>query len=434
MRQYHSKFRNDDIFEQPLTYYAPKHGAPKKSIQVPECFRLYVCPASCARRLSLRSIANGEIRESAFLLMDEADIISGGYEEKIEETVGKIIKVKRLLGKNPPRAFAVYVSCVDDFLGTDEDALLLRLRTRYEDTFFTVCHIDPISDGKGTPRGMILYDRLYDFLQKKTGDDDSVNIIASYASVDPDSEFYAVLKALGIHRVNELFRMEHFSEYENMANSRLNIVSRIMGLLAAETMQKKFGTPYLFLPTSYDLDTIAGAYRSMAETLGKPLPEELLRKERQRAVEAIRHAQETVGETPIAVDTYASMMPFALARALSGYGFAVRVVFAAHAKQTDREDMDYLEQNHPEIKIVRGMDYQAITALSLPREMIAIGFDAAYFTKALHFVDICHDETFFGYGGVIKLMRLIEEAYHSTERWEETAARDNRQNGQKNRG
>ena len=212
--------------------------------------------------------------------------------------------------------------------------------------------------------------------------------------------------------------MKTFREYQSMANSRLNLVLMVMGKMAAERMRERFGIPALYLPPSYDLDTILKNYRLIAETLGKPLPPETYEKELGEAKAAVRHALAMVGELPVVVDTYGTRNPFSLARTLCGYGFRVRAVIASHAKENDRDDMDYLIRNHPEIEIVRGLDQKVISGYHFPQELLAIGYDGAYLTRARHFADIRHDESFYGFQGVTKLMQMMEEAVQHNTVWD----------------
>lgn len=407
-----TQLKNSDIFEKNLAYYTPKHGGPKQSIRVPQCHSLYVCPLSCGRRIAIRAIKNGDINKISFLYINQADVISGDYENKIAGAIKDILDIL----EDKPKAFVIYVNCIDDFLGTDEIALVQHLRESFPHLKFTICHINPVSDDEGIPRGMLMYDRLYGFLQEKIFEDSSANLIANFVSIDKNSEFYDVLKSFGITKINELFNLETFEEYENMANSKLNIVHMVMGKLAGETLRKKFGTPCLFLPPSYDVQTVTNNYNLIGETLNKqPLD---FSEEISKTQEVINKTLATVGNMPIIVDTFATMLPFALAKTLAGYGFNVCAVFATHAKDTDREDLEYITQHYKNIKIIKGLDYKEVLSCNLDKNCIAIGFDGAYTIKAEHFVDIRHDESFYGFYGIRKLMDLICEAYNKKTIWE----------------
>lgn len=418
MNNYNPKFTNDDIIENKLAYYVPNHGKKKTFLKVPESFELYACPASCARRLAIRTIRNDRSRDSAFLLISEADVISGRYESHIIDAVEEILSSKRKADQALPKAFVIYFNCIDDFLGTDEYALVKLLEEKFSPISFTVCHINPVADGRGTPRGMIVYDRLYDFLKSPRAKAPSVNFIGNYVSPNKASDLYKVLASLGIEKINEIFNMTSFSQYEEMSSSSLNVVLMVMGLLAGETMKQRFDIPYVFVPPSYKLEQIEESYRLIANALEKPLDEGVYKEDKNKALEEIRKTLSLVGDCPIAVDTYCSRNPFSLGRALKEYGFNVRAIFAAHAKETDKEDMEYIEKNYKDIVIIKGFDFEKIKSLGLGSEIIAIGFDSAYTLKAKHFVDIRHDEGLYGFYGVSSLMEQIRDAYIKTYSWE----------------
>ena len=103
-----------------LSYFIPHHGRAKISLRVPESHRLNVCPAACGRRVGLRALKNGEAGRQSFLYITEADVISGDYENMIGDAVAELLEVLSPV----PRAFLIYVNCIDDFLGTDEETLL----------------------------------------------------------------------------------------------------------------------------------------------------------------------------------------------------------------------------------------------------------------------------------------------------------------------
>ena len=411
-----------NIVEKHMAYFTPGHGSPKRSLRVPESFSLYICPPSCARRIGIRSIVNGEMKDTAFLLMEEKDIISGDYVIRIGEAVEKISKIRKESYGRCPRAYVLYLNCVDDFLGTDEDALINGLEERFPDIVFTVCHINPVSDGSGMPRGMLVYDRLFSFLKKRTGDENTVNFIGNYVPIDRECELYRFFDHFGIKAINEPISMNTFEEYEKMANARCSLVFMMMGILAGQNMEKKFHIPYLFLPVTYDMDDVTEEYRKLADILDEPFPAELCQREKMLAEKSVRETLAAVKDVPIAVDTYGVRMPFSLARALKKYGFNVVAVFEAHAKEVDRENMGFIKNECKEIQIVKGFSYKEIKELNLPQELIAIGYDCAYSTKAVHFVDIRHDEGLFGFYGIRKMMEYILDAYRSTQEWNEESS------------
>ena len=393
-----------------LAYFIPHHGRPKISLGVPESFRLNVCPAACGRRTGIRALGNGTADRQAFLYITEADVISGDYEGAIGDAVEELLE----LISPAPRAFLIYVNCIDDFLGTDEEALLDRLRRRFPALPFAICHIDPVSAQDPVPPGARMQDHLYALLSPRPRED-SVNLIGNFVSPDPAGELFQVLGQMGISTVRELHALDRFEEFQRMAGARLNLVLMEMGRFAAENMEKRLGIPWLDVPVSYSVAQVTRDYQSIAEALGRPLPD--LSAWRARALEAVARARTAVGDTPLIVDASAAMRPFAMAKSLREYGFQVAAVFLAHDKDMDRAEREWLQEHSPQTRVVYAGRFDA-TAAALPKEGIAIGYDGAYTLRAPRFVDIQRDETLFGFHGISVLMDLLAAAMKGETRWE----------------
>ncbi|MGN8876646.1 nitrogenase component 1 [Pseudoflavonifractor sp. HCP28S3_F10] len=393
-----------------LSYFIPHHGRPKISLRIPESHSLHVCPAACGRRSGIRAIRNGTKEHVSFLYVTEADISSGGYEAMIGDAVEELLE---LLSPRP-RAFQLYVNCIDDFWGTDENALAAALSERFPGVGFAVFHIDPVTSDDAIPPGMRQQERLYSFLRPGPHDT-GVNLIGAFVPPDPDCELYSFLRECGAFEVRELTSCPDFEHYQRMAASRLNLVLMQMGQYAAKRMEAHLGIPWLFLPATYDLEQIDANYQSIANVLGQPCPD--LRPYRQAAQRAVSGALECVGDLPVVVDSSATMQPFALAAALHRYGFHVAAVYAAHWKESDRADRLWLEANCPSVRILCSERYQDITDCGLSRKVLAIGYDSAYLLRSRHFVDIQRDEGLFGYYGLIRLMERMGDAALRSTAW-----------------
>lgn len=402
---------NKNNLEKKLTYFIPASGKPKTSLRIPESHSLYVCPSACGRRHAIRAIKNGEKKYCSFLYITEADVISGDYENIVANAVEELMDVLTY----PPKIILVYVNCIDDFLGTDEKALLGQLYRRFPDINFTLSHINPVAMDEKIHPGMRTHDQIYSFLEHTGKKDNGINLIGNYVSLDQESELFTILYDWGIHHVRQLISCRTFDEYMQLADSRLNIVLMPMGRLAAENMVLKLDIPMFFNPISYDIDTVISNYQSIAELLNVKCPD--LSSEVEKTRQEIEKTLEHVGSLPVIVDSSAAMQPFALARALIKYGFMLQAVFAMHIKGDQRKDQIWIQENCPWVQMVGKQSYQAILGFGFDPDCLAIGHDCAYTLKAHHFVDIRHDETFYGFHGIRKLMKLIRDAADSTARW-----------------
>jgi len=82
---------------------------------VPEILVLFVCPSGCGRHGALGAIETGNKQRVAYLCIDETDIVCGRYESMIPQAVNEMIN----RAEDKPKALFIFVSCLDDLLGTD---------------------------------------------------------------------------------------------------------------------------------------------------------------------------------------------------------------------------------------------------------------------------------------------------------------------------
>lgn len=393
-----------------LAYFIPHHGRPKISLGIPESYRLNVCPAACGRRIGIRGLKNGEAEWQSFFYITEADVISGDYENILGDAVEELLKILW----PAPRVFMIYVNCIDDFLGTDEEELQKRLERRFPEFRFVICHINPIAEEDSIPSGARLQDRFYGLLKPRPKED-SVNLVGNFVSPDSAGELYQILKQMGIRKVRELHALKTYEEFERLAGARLNLVLMGMGRFAAQNMEKKLGIPWLDVPVSYSIDQVTRDYRKIAEKLGASLPD--LEPWIRETEEVVKRTRTRVGDTPLIVDSSAAMRPFAMAKDLLEYGFRVGAVFITHEKEEDRKEREWIRINHPRTQIFYGGRYDTVRS-EPPQDGIAIGFDAAYTMRCAHFADIQRDETMFGYHGIMKLMKTMIAASCMETRWD----------------
>lgn len=424
-----------------LSYFIPHHGRPKVSLCIPESFNLYVCPPSCVRRVSIRALRNDTRGAMGFLFLTEADVATGAYEHAVAVAVAEALTTL----ERPPRAFFIHLNCIDDFLGTDEDALLDELRGRFPGLGFAVVRMNPIAADRGLSTGLRIHDRLYSMLEPTPHRDSAVNLVGTFADIGDDCELFGVMRAWGVREVRQLFSCADFEAYRRLASSRLNVVLAHIGSYAAANMERRLDIPRVDAPVSYDFDEIGRQYRAIGSALGRAggvvdgtcsqegwafegrqepgvtaddEAARLLAQAEGAARDAVAHAREVLGDTPVIVDSSAAMRPFALAKALAGYGFSVCAVFALHEKDDDAEERAWVAAQAPGIAVVRGESYEGILDLGLPADAVCIGFDCAYLLKARRFVDVQKDEGLFGYQAVRRLMRLMEAALDGDTVWE----------------
>ena len=135
---------------------------------------------------------------------------------------------------------------------------------------------------------------------------------------------------------------------------------------------------------------------------------------RAAASAAVQRARQMVGGVPVIVGSDASFSPFELAFNLIEYGFDVRVVLALHMKGADEDAEARLLAAYPHVETVRERSVDALEASAEAAGWLAVGADAAFLMGATRVVDMYHDEGYFGYQGIERLMSEIAAAMGDT--------------------
>ena len=116
---------------------------------------------------------NGIKEQVSYLFIDEADIISGDYEQMIINGVDDLFEGLDKI----PKVLFIFTACLDDLLGTDHEPILAELSEKYPDVQFRHCKMNPISLDSKLPPGVTLQMNMYSLLEKSTEQKNTVNLI-----------------------------------------------------------------------------------------------------------------------------------------------------------------------------------------------------------------------------------------------------------------
>ena len=398
-----------------MTFFIPHPPRAKAPFHVPESHTLHVCPPACARRHSLGSIKHGTADYTSCLNLSESDVALGDYELIIADAIEDLLNVL----DPQPRAFNIYVNCIDDFLGTDEEALLAGLRSRFPDKYFSICHRNPIGiteDICTMPRLKIMASH-YALLERSEKKENSVNLIGNIAELRHGSELFTVLEKWGVEKINCPEDMKTFDDFQSMAAARLNIILSPMERYSAEQMEKKLGIQWFDMPVLYSVNEVEKEYASLAEILHGE--KSFCDDKKTTALEVVEKCRREVKDMPILVDSSAMGLPFSAARALLEYGFNVRQVLLMpeFRIEFDSEDKKWIKENHPEVKIERFNGYNEEEVEYLKKDYLMIGYDVAFSVRAEHVAKIIRDEVPSGYEGICTLMEKMIAASKEVHQW-----------------
>ncbi len=390
-------------------YCSPAHGGwgiVRVGMLVPESYQLFVSPFACGRHGALGAVQQGTKNRLSYLFIDEADIISGSYEDLIIDGVGELLDAL----KEQPKVMFIGVSCLDDLLGTDHEALLSRLRKKYP-MDFQMLQMNPISSDSKNPPSINIQRRIYGLIKTTENREDELNLIGNYVMLEENHELLEVLKEMGINKVKTITTCDTYEEFQDMGNSKYNLVLRPEARRAAEDMKLKNNIDYNFNPISYDLDHIRQDYEDIKNMIA-PNMELDLKKYEEKAISAINEAKKCIGDMPIIIDHSSVCRPYSLAKALIQYGFNVESIYQEGLAEFEKESYEWLLENAPQVKIYSAENHNMILRTDTENEeRIAIGYNAGYMTEAKYVVDLVFDEKMFGYSGVCLLMEKIMKAY-----------------------
>lgn len=401
------------MFPNTLQYATPAHGGwgvVRTGMLAPESYQLFICPFACGRHGALGAIKHGLKDRISYYYIDQSDIISG-YDDAIPEAVDELLEQL----EKRPRAMFVFVSCLDDLIGTDCDAVEEELSSRHPDILFRMAHMNPITMGSDEPPPIGIQKRIYSLLSEQPRRDGGINTIGNLVAIDAECELHQMLKQEGDHALRHISQYQSFDEWQQMAESQANLVLMPAGMKAAQELEHRCQLPYLFLPVSYDLNVIAEQYRSIREFVKTNSGAAYdFSADIRGAEEAIQKTRAKLGNTPLILDSSAVLRPFSFAKALHGYGFAVKRIFAQEVLPSDREAFEWVQENLPQIDIVQPQHYDIVKYDKRFEDSLAIGYNAAYISDSQHIVNVFADEGMFGYYGVTKMMNLMAQAMDTT--------------------
>ena len=388
-----------------LEYVTPASGCwgvIRIAMLVPESRELFICPSACGRHGSIGASEVGLKHRLSYLFIDQSDIIDG-CEELIINTVPQFLSQV----SPRPKVLFLFVSCLDDLIGTNHEAVISELRRRVPDVEFAFGHMNPISLDSKTPPPVSTQRMMYDLLKPQEGKDRAVNLIGNLEDV-PCSELYTLLEAAG-YKLRHISHYSAFEGFQEMARSSYNLVLDAQGKLAAESMRSRLSIPFSFLPVDYSLEANDRYYDILQKELG--LGQLDLRPYRDEAERSIDQALDMLSGYPLALDNSGAVRPYSLAAALSEYGFNVVLVAAPEPKAPDKEGYKRLMVLRPDIPIIDPAGVKGVRGRGFLPECVAVGSAAGYLTGSVHPCRMSWDTGFWGYRGITGLMQLIMKGY-----------------------
>lgn len=97
---------------------------------------------------------------------------------------------------------------------------------------------------------------VYSLLQPTKRDEAAMNVLGFFTSLFDDCELYALARAAGITKVQELARCRDMAAYQDLARAGFNLVLHPESRLAAQWMAEHLGIPSVELARVYQPEKI----------------------------------------------------------------------------------------------------------------------------------------------------------------------------------
>lgn len=377
-------------------------GVKRAGLAVPGSVMLLVAPGCCGRNTKLLSEIPGYEDRFFFLLMDEADIVSGDHLKKVPDAVREVVD---FLDKKPS-VVMVCGTCVDALLGTDWDRVC-RKAEKSAGVPVRPCYMYALTREGRKPPMVLVRKAVYSLLEPSMRDPRTVNLLGYFAPLDDASELYDLLRQAGVRTINEISRCPDFESYLEMSKANFNIVLNPEARTAADDMADRLKIPYLELTRLYQIDRIASQYRAFAGAIDAVLDDAPFR---EKAEAAVRSFKDSFGGIRIAVGEMLNANAFELSLALVKYGFEVPGIYANISK----EDFVYIRQLaklSPDTRLLTNLSPTMLNYdCSAAEADLTIGNDAEYYHPDCPNVPWNAERQPFGYEAVEALFTEMAEA------------------------
>ena len=405
-------------FQPGLEFNSPAHGnwnIVHTGMLVPEAHQIYVCADNCMRGVVLTAAEMNAADRFSFVIVEEKDLLGGNLEDV---TIEGVTDVLNRLDKKP-KAVLLFTVCLHHFLGSDLDRIYGELEKRFPEIFFMRCFMDPIMQKTGPTPDQKLRLAMYDAVPEREADPRCVTVLGSDFALDEGADICRLLKKNGIC-LRETPACETWEDYQKLGEGSLILNGYPAGKFGTEKQARRLGRPFLYLPGSFDYEEIQEQEEKllgMLEQQNNRKTGEIkgldIEKEIRECEEALSHAHQIIGDTPIAVDYLFHPRPLGLTKLLLTHKFQVQSVFLDSINPEEKEVFFWLKENYPELKLISTIRPEMrVRTRQQSEKILAIGQKAAWFTGSRNFVNMVQGGGLWGFDGIRHTAQLMVEAFH----------------------
>lgn len=398
----------DAPFDTGLEYGCPARGTwniVHTGFLVPECHEVFVCAANCLRGVVLTAAEMGTIGQFSTVTIKENNVLDGNMEDLLIDGVTSIINKL----KKKPRAVLVYTSCIHHFMALDLQLCYKTLRKRFPKIKFTDCYMNPIMRKSGMTPDELMRRQLYSLLDKADKKDNGINILGNNYPTDESSDLVRLIRQ-SKYRLRDITYCKSFDEYEEMSKSRFNIAYLGVAKKGLYDISNKLDQEAIFIPISYDLNTIKENLKTLASIIGVDIKKfDFKEKE---AINKLVEAKKVIGDTAIAIDYTFTPATLSLAKLLLDYSFNVKKIYIDSIGEKDILDEIKSKYSDKDLMFYPTVNVAMRTNDRDQKEKyLALGQKAAYFTNTNYFVNEVECGGHYGFDGIKRLAENMIDAF-----------------------
>jgi hypothetical protein len=406
------------LFHEGVEYSSPARGTwtvAHVSMLIPRSHQIYVGGDGCLRGVVLSAAEFGGLDRFSMITVKEDDI----YQNKMEDLfIDGITDILNNLPSLPP-AVVVFTSCIHEFMACDMDLVYAQLKKRFPGVDFIPTHMNPTMRRSGISPEELMRQQMYAALDMRAKNPKSVNIVGNCYARNTQSELLTWLHDSG-YTVLDICSCSTYEEYKVMAESSVNIYTIPLMEKGARVLEQRLHQEAVYLPVSFSYENIRKELMLLAEKFHL---KHMISSENgvfcfdaleQQSDRALAHAKEIIGGMPVVIDYAAVTRPLELARLLVEHGFNVVRVYTDTILPGDEDAFAWLKENAPELPLHSVVNFRC---RFVPRDgtiggvpVLAVGQKAAYFAGTNHFVNIVENGDLWGFDGICRLARMMEDA------------------------
>ncbi|MBQ7606435.1 MAG: hypothetical protein IJU76_00385 [Desulfovibrionaceae bacterium] len=378
-------------------------GVKRAALSLPNSVMLLFSPGCCGRNTwALGGNDSDYARRTAYLLLDETDIVTGRYLPKIVLACETLV----LSLAKKPEVLVLCSTCVDALLGTDMARLCARVREQTGIPALAATMYALTREGQVPPM-VAVRKTIYSLLTKQKKHADTVTLLGFFTHLADSCELYELLQKIGLRHIYELGRMPDMAAYQKMAQANFTLVLHPEARLAAQHFEENLGIPSIELTRTFEVEKVHRQYMALGHILEQPIDDSAYLADTQAHCERVRPL---LAKTHFALGETSNAEPFALALALLRLGAHVAEIFAS-PDPSMRPLIRRIAEISPETNIASNTDPSMLAYRPNQKKVtFAIGRDACFYHPECPGIAFCDEAQPFGYQGIKSLITAIEHA------------------------